>query len=359
MLHRLFLLTSLYGGNLFATSFPEKLSDWKIFEKDEAGDLDLNGVPYDLINPLFSDYAGKFRSIHIPAGKKLEVSAEGKIVFPVGTILAKSFGYLKKDLIAPDPLRAKGRFRGEAIPLNEIYLLETRLLVLDPNAKWQGMAYVWDEEQKEGWRKASGTSVPIRLKQTASEELSWKYFVPGANQCKQCHTELEGFTKKTVPIGFKLNHLNREYPYRSVPPQNQLERLRGYFDAKPENIPFEAAARDESYNLGDRARAYLDINCGHCHNPRGPAGTSGLNLTPQNTDLRSLGVCKTPVATGNAGDAHRYDIFPGRPEESILLTRLISTDPEVRMPEIGRALRDEFGVKLIEAWILGMDGECD
>ena len=33
---------------------------------------------------------------------------------------------------------------------------------------------------------------------------------------------------------------------------------------------------DQNANLDDRARSYLDINCGHCHIEGGSADTSGL-----------------------------------------------------------------------------------
>ena len=32
-----------------------------------------------------------------------------------------------------------------------------------------------------------------------------------------------------------------------------------------------------SGSLDERAKAYLEINCGHCHRQEGPAGVSGLN----------------------------------------------------------------------------------
>ena len=38
-----------------------------------------------------------------------------------------------------------------------------------------------------------------------------------------------------------------------------------------------------------RARAYLDINCAHCHNPDGPGNTSGLNLSALQNDLVAMG----------------------------------------------------------------------
>ena len=48
-------------------------------------------------------------------------------------------------------------------------------------------------------------------------------------------------------------------------------------------------------------------------------------------------------------------IVPGKPEESILLHRMISLDPGVMMPESGRALAHSEGIRLIESWIKNYD----
>ena len=35
---------------------------------------------------------------------------------------------------------------------------------------------------------------------------------------------------------------------------------------------------DESKDINDRVRSYLDVNCGHCHSPTGNATSTGLYL---------------------------------------------------------------------------------
>ena len=53
----------------------------------------------------------------------------------------------------------------------------------------------------------------------------------------------------------------------------------------------------DSYSLNDRARAWLDINCAHCHNKKGPANNTGLYLDYYETNLKALGINKTPELT--------------------------------------------------------------
>jgi hypothetical protein len=50
-----------------------------------------------------------------------------------------------------------------------------------------------------------------------------------------------------------------------------------------------------------------------------------------------------------------FAIEPGRPERSILVYRMESTDPGVMMPELGRQRVDAHGVELIREWIAAMD----
>ena len=110
-------------------------------------------------------------------------------------------------------------------------------------------------------------------------------------------------------------------------------------------------------SLDARARAYLDVNCAHCHAPNGPASSAALDLRFSQDVLRRFGVFKRPVAAGRGSGGRLYDIWPGRPEESILLLRLESTEPGVMMAELGRTLVDREGVALIRAWIAAMNAD--
>jgi len=106
--------------------------------------------------------------------------------------------------------------------------------------------------------------------------------------------------------------------------------------------------------LDQRARAWLEINCAHCHNPDGPARTSGLDLLATQTDSSKMGMRKTPTAAGRGSGGRFYDIVAGKPDASILVYRIESKEPGVMMPELSRRLIDEEGVKLIRAWIASM-----
>ena len=50
-------------------------------------------IPYDLITPLFTDYAFKHRMIYIPEGRKIEYNDSTVFDFPLGTIIVKTFYY--------------------------------------------------------------------------------------------------------------------------------------------------------------------------------------------------------------------------------------------------------------------------
>ena len=134
----------------------------------------------------------------------------------------------------------------------------------------------------------------------------------------------------------------------------------GYLGGLPAaaDVPRDANWEDPHAPLDARARAYLDINCGHCHNANGAANTTGLTLDYTTPEDRHLGICKPPTAAGQGTGDHFFDIVPGQPDESILPYRLSSTEPGVMMPELGRSTVHREGVALIKAWIAAQPGSC-
>jgi hypothetical protein len=111
--------------------------------------------------------------------------------------------------------------------------------------------------------------------------------------------------------------------------------------------------------LERRARAYLDANCSHCHRPGGEAGSTALDLRAETEDAFKLGTCRTPVAAGPGSGQHRYDIVPGDPDASIMVFRMESTDPELKMPELPTLTSDAAGTALVREWIAAMPPSTD
>ena len=316
----------------------EKLSQYGLFEGDAKNQAPVEGViPYDLNSALFSDYAEKFRFIKLPAGTHASYSDPGPFDFPVGTVIAKTFAYPTD---ARDP--SKGR-----------RLIETRILKRESDG-WVGLPYIWDAEQTDATLDVAGDMVDVRWIDAQGRERTNNYIIPNVNQCKGCHKSGETMT----PIGPKARHLNRDFAYREGT-ENQLVhwiRIGALVDAPaPDRVPRSAVWDDrKSGTLDERARAWLEINCAHCHNPNGPARSNGLDLTASQRDPAAIGVNKPPVAAGIGSGGRLYDIVPGRPDESILAYRIASTHPGVMMPELGKRLVHEEGVALVREWIAAM-----
>ncbi len=343
--------------------YPERLSEWRLLSV-EGGALTLAaGVkPYDLATPLFTDYALKLRTVFVPDGTSATYSADDAFVFPVGSVISKTFYYARyapdssgEVALADGPIFADG-----ALPLSGVRLIETRLLVRRENG-WVAIPYVWNEDQTDAVLRRTGEVIPLVLHRPDVEgrEDAFTYVVPNQNQCAGCHA-VNNTTRALAPIGPKARHLNK--PSTFTAGVNQLDHwkasgvLSGDFTAAaaPKNVDWS----DETQSLDDRARAYLDANCSHCHSNVGPADTSGLDLRPQIPFGPAYGECKTPVAAGGGSGGRPFDIVPGDPDRSIFAYRLESTKPGDMMPELGRSLSHEEGVALIRAWIAAMDGGC-
>jgi uncharacterized repeat protein (TIGR03806 family) len=317
----------------------EFLSDYHFFSGNLVEFLPNKGViPYDLNSSLFSDYAEKLRFVYVPEGKKALYNDTAVIDFPVGSCLIKTF-YYSNDYRD----KAKGR-----------KIMETRILVRRENG-WDALPYIWNDEQTDARLEVTGGSKKISWINDKGEAMNLNYSIPNKNLCNNCHVIGEAFT----PIGPKVRNLNKDFAYAEGT-ENQLEHWAkaGVFGglACPATKPKNPVWNDpKTGSLQDRAKAYLDINCAHCHNPKGRGNTSGLDLRYENNDMNSYGMCKSPIAAGRGAGDMLYDIHPGHPERSILLYRIESTDPGELMPEIGRQLQHREGVALIREWISSLD----
>ncbi len=350
----------------FADSNPEKLSDWGVVvASDGRLRFGIGVMPYDLATPLFSDYAGKLRTVYLPKGTKADYRPADAFDFPVGTIVSKTFYY-------PVPESAEkmgGHVRpaigtdtqsgADGLDLKAARLVETRLLVRR-EAGWQALPYVWSEDQQDAVLMRTGTIIDLTLDRRDGTSEPVTYAVPNVNQCASCHTP-DNASRQLAPIGLKARHLNRAFPYAEGA-ENQLAHWSriGWLSGAPaaDAAPRNADWRDEALPIEARARAYLDINCGHCHSATGLARTTGLHLDASVTEARRLGLCKPPTAAGPGTGDHIFDIVPGKPDESILPFRLDATRPGIRMPEVGRSIAHREGVALVRQWISEWPGEC-
>jgi uncharacterized repeat protein (TIGR03806 family) len=346
----------------FAEGRPQQLSEWHVLMRDGSR-LELNGrvVPYDLNTPLFSDYAHKLRTVWLPPGTTAHYSATDTFEFPVGTIISKTFYYPRArgaDAVARTYDSSRD-FSGSGLDLTQVRLIETRLLVRRKEG-WVALPYVWNAAQTDAELARTGDELPLELVGADGEHEAFIYVVPNENQCAGCHvTNLK--TRSIAPIGLKARHVNRDYLYPSGN-ENQLAHLTriGYLNGAPPatEAPRNANWLDDSQPLEARARAYLDVNCGHCHSATGPANTTSLTFDTGTPVDRHLGLCKPPVAAGRGTGDHLFDIVPGHPEESILPFRMASREPGVMMPEQGRGTVHREGVALIRAWIASLPGAC-
>ena len=310
-----------------------KLADYGLF--DASGHPAPGVQPYTLNTPLFSDHAEKSRYVWLPPGTKAQYRASGALAFPVGTVLVKRFAF------AADLRQPGHALRG----------VETRLLIHRADG-WVALSYV--EQDGGAVLKRAGAKRAVQFPDQHGQPRTIEYTVPNQNQCKTCHQAGEVIT----PIGPTAGNLNGGLGGSGA---NQLMTWAAsgrLADLPATGLPRLARWDDAAEPLEARARAYLAVNCSHCHSRAGFASNSGLYLTPDEAEPAHLGVLKRPVAAGRGSGGLEFSILPGAPEKSILLHRMESSEPGIMMPQFGRALVHEEGVALIRQWIAAMPDQA-
>lgn len=320
-------ISKLQRDETWAT-LPTTLSETFLFDDVAALQPSPSLVPYELNSPLWSDGAAKQRWISVPPGGQVTVGDDGALQFPVGTILVKQF-----DLPASVTPQGRGTRR-----------LETRVLVVGTENTY-GLAYRWNAWGSDAELVYEPTDLQV-TDTSGGPARTWHF--PGFGQCWSCHrpeNRVLGFTAPQVRVGNQLEVLAR----RGVFSSQTVAQL-------PSALPKPS---DTSASLEERATAYLAANCSGCHHPGASYLGGGETWNAQfGVPLADRGLVNAPHHNGPMARALNLPnaplIKPGDPAGSLLLARLKTTNPDLRMPPLARNMVDPDGVALIEAWIRSM-----
>src|SRR5690606_5977365 len=118
----------------------------------------------------------------------------------------------------------------------------------------------------------------------------------------------------------------------------------------PANIDKVVRWDDPTAALDERVRAYLDMNCAHCHSEGSHCDYRPMRLAfTETVDPVNLGICVPPDE--QLQPALTHIVSRGNVARSMMHYRLGSTEESERMPLLGRSLVHEEGLELVEEWI--------
>ncbi len=316
------------------TPFPRRLSETGLFASARDHRASPGVIPYDVNSPLWSDGAGKLRSIAVPGLARVgfKPTIDDPWALPEGTVLVKTFTLPTAD--------SRGVDRR----------VETRLMVLR-DKEWAGYTYLWDDDQADAVLVGKGGldrpyTVLDPKAPGGTRAQSWHY--PSRAECMVCHSRAAGFV-----LGLTTGQMNRDLDYGRGP-VNQILALAdlGLFEVPPSkppgDLPRLANPHDPSAPLDARARAYLNTNCAICHVENG-GGNAQMQLKVSLPEDELSLFDRTPQHHGFGLDDPKL-VAPGRPDRSVLLRR-VATRGEGRMPPLASSVVDDRAVELLRAWI--------
>ena len=319
----------------------QTLSEYHFFE-GEMKDMipSLNVHPYEPSSTLFTDYAHKKRFVWLPTGTKATYNEDYNILeLPVGSAIIKNFYY------------------SNLLPSNTQKILETRIMIRKSSG-WIFAEYVWNDEQTEAYLDMNGSNQNISFIENGVTK-SANYRLPNESQCITCHKlrNPADDTYTNSPIGIKPQFLNWEYNYGNTT-KNQLTRWKelgliqdNFSLPTPEKTVIDY--NDASQPIELRARAYLDMNCAHCHSEQGHCYYRPMRFAFNETfnNRTNMGVCVDTQDMQDFPPALSKIVTPGNINRSMLFHRINTENESFMMPLHGRSIIHEEGVSIIEDWI--------
>ena len=317
--------------------FPRRLSGTGLFSAMRDQTPAPGVLPYAVRSELWSDGAVAERWVGVPGTAQLlriaatdwETGEEaGSWRFPTNGVLAKT---LSLELQPGNPASRRR--------------LETQVLLFDGHL-WHPYVYRWNDEQTDAvLAEDQGTDRTFTLADPGAangrRQLTWHYASP--SECILCHGMSAG-----GQLGFTPWQLDRPAAGTSAA-GDQLEQLRrmGWLaePATRTNVPVES-------ELAGQVRAYLEVNCSHCHRPN--AGGAATINARWNVPLDKMGLLGARPSQGDFGVPEAWLVAPGHPERSILLMRMAKLGSG-HMPRVGSGNPDIGMVRKLRDWIYHLD----
>lgn len=289
-------------------------------------------VPYSIHAEMWSDAATAERWVAVPGQLTLKPRDDWAMwSFPKDSVLAKT---LSLEMRRGDP---QSRRR-----------IETQILHYD-GTDWMPYTYQWNADQTDAnLVSAGGLDVNLEIFDDQSpdgkRQQAWRF--AGRSECQRCHNKWSG-----PALAFGTFHFatNGDSTVESKGPVDDFVRL-GLIETPP-NVKSHASLvdpLDSSAAIDDRARAYLHVNCAHCH--RMHAGGSVLSFMHADLALEKTNLVGARPSQGTFGIHGSEVIAPRDPFRSVLLYRMAKLGSG-RMPHIGSSEVDIDGVELISKWI--------
>lgn len=327
-------IAKFLNGNLPTTtpigniSVPTLLSQTGAFVNLNTLEPSQGLIPYDMIEPFWSDGASKKRWMAIPNDgthdtleEQIQFSQDNAWNFPKGAVLIKHFEFPGKRL-------------------------ETRFEVKGEDDVYYYLTYKWNAAQTDATLLNDSVDEDIVVNGVTQ---SWHY--PSRNECASCH-----FPQNGSVLGPKTRNLNKAIIFPSTGVEmNQLVNLselgiltESITTSNTSNYPAVAAKSDLSASLEDRARSYIDVNCASCHNPQ--VDNIAMFDARYSTPLENQNIIYGDVIYDEGLDNPKV-IIPQNVPNSMAHFRMNSTQTGIEMPPLAKDVIDTEGVQLIADWI--------
>ncbi|MCC7420883.1 MAG: PQQ-dependent sugar dehydrogenase [Planctomycetaceae bacterium] len=316
--------------------FPTRLSETGLFASTAKHQPADGVIAYSINAEAWADGATSERFVALPGEGKLGVFdsenvqvgyLKGAWKFPIDGVLAKTVS------LALDPARPNDQRR-----------METQILHYD-GRDWHAYAYAWNDQQDDAELvPAEGATRTFTLGGAGADARQRTWRPVARNECILCHTTRAGSLQAFTPA-----QLNRDQRYGEVV-ADQLATLThiGLFESAPATTEATVDPYGQQGSLEERARSYLQLNCGHCHR-RGGGGTAAIDLRP-GLPLAQTNLLSGRPTQGTFGIHAAQLIAPGKPSHSVLYYRM-ATLGRGRMPHFGSHEVDERGLRLMGDWI--------